>query len=134
MQPPPGINAPVEAQVIQAPPPTRKSYQSAKDAKMSTQYIFDIDGTDFETRPGRVPGSVQIDFSGMTVTRDPETMWNYFRCAFVDAKGMPLEDEYERFKAYLDDPQREVSVDLLVEIIRDMIEFANGLPTGRSNS
>src|ERR1035437_2687290 len=103
---------------IQAAQPVRKSYQSAKNAKRDTVMIVEIDGTEFQTRPGRVPGTALIDFQGLVVTRDPEAMWNYFRSAFA------TEDEYIAFHDFLQDPAREVDINLLFEIIKDMIEMA----------
>ena len=88
--PPPG--QPIQPQVIDAPKPVRKSYQSAKDAKNKTPFEIEIDGTVFVTQPGRVPGAVQIDFSGLSVSHDPEVMWHYFRCTF------PTEEDFEAFK------------------------------------
>jgi len=111
-----------------APKPVRKSYQSAKDAKRDTPMIVEIDGTEFETRPGRVPGTTLIDFQGLMVTQDPEAMWQFFRSSFATP------EEYEAFHAFLQDPVREVDINLLFDIIKDMIEFADGLPTGQSNS
>jgi hypothetical protein len=119
----------------QAPTPFRKpvhkTYTSAKDAKANTPFIFEIDGKSFEALPGRVPGVTQIDFSGLTVTRNPESMWDYFRAAFSNDIDPTKFDEFE---AYLKDPVRDVTIELLMEVVKDMIEFGNGLPTLRSNS
>lgn len=125
---------PIQPQVIEGPPPVRKSYAAAKHGKASTIMEVEIDGTVFETRPGRVPGTVQIDFMGVSTLADPRLMWNFFRCAFVDIHGNAEPEKYKAFKKFLDDPIREVDVDTLIQIIRDMIEFANGLPTVPSSS
>lgn len=116
------------------PRPTRKSYTSAKDAKINTPYEIEIDGHVFTTRPGRIPGVVQIDFSGFSYTHDSDSMWRFFKCAFVDDEGKFLVTQYEEFHDFLSDPSRSVQAELLGEIISDMVEFANGLPTGQSSS
>ena len=118
------------APVPTGPPPqvVRKSYQSAKDGRRDAKMIVDINGTEFTTWPGRAPGTVQIDFSGLTVTRDPEAMWAYFRST------LGSQDEFEKFQAFLNDEANDVDINMLVEIIKDMMEFANGLPTAQSSS
>jgi hypothetical protein len=128
----------------------RKSYTAAKNEQIDAVFEFDIDGTTFEAKPNRVPGSTLIDFQGLTVTRDPDAMWDFFRAAMnssedaekVKAREMtevatgqdlPL-SPFGKFKAFLDDPVRKVDINLLMEIVKDMVEFTTGRPTGQSSS
>jgi hypothetical protein len=113
---------------VQASQPVRKSYQSAKNARRDTPMIVEIDGTEFTLRPGRVPGTALIDFQGLVVTRDPEAMWAYFRACFPDP------EKFEEFRDFINDPEREVDINLLFDIIKDLIEEGSGSPTARSSS
>lgn len=114
---------------VQAAQPVRKSYQSAKNAKRDTVMIVEIDGTEFQTRPGRVPGTALIDFQGLVVTRDPEAMWAFFRACFL------TEADFAAFRDFINDPVREVDINLLFKIVEDLIEFGSGgIPTPQSSS
>lgn len=138
---------------VSKPMATRKSYHAARNEKIDEIFEFDIDGEVFLAKPHRVPGSTMIDFQGLTVTRDPDAMWDFFRAAMnyepVPAKDSPKYkaqldpkspgyDEsltpFGKFKAFIDDPIRQVDIEMLAEIIKDMVEATTGNPTGQSSS
>ena len=104
----------------------RKVYESAKGAALDEPMEVQIDDKVFTARPHRVSATTLIDFQGLTVTRDPEAMWGFFRSAFGD--------DYEEFHTYINSPEVTITADTLGEIIKDMVEFTTGRPTEQSNS
>jgi hypothetical protein len=113
----------------QEAPPTmtvRKSYASAKGAQLDEVMEIEIDGEVFATRPHRVGVTKLIDFQGITVTRDPEAMWGFFRAS--------MGDDFERFEEFCNSPEHVIEAETLGDIIKDMVEFTTGRPTEQSNS
>lgn len=121
----------------------RKSYASAKGEKLDEIMEVEIDDTVFAAYPYRVPATVLIDFSGLTVSRDPEAMWNFFRHAMPgpaklfdgsDKIGTEPVTVFDAFKEFTDSPLHIIEAETLGQIIADMVEFTTGRPTEQSNS
>lgn len=116
---------------------SRKSYQSARGAAQDEAFSFDIDAETFTAYPHRVAAGVLIDFQGMSVTKDPEAMWGFFRAAMSGqrlADGTLAEGDFDRFQDYVNSPLHPVEAEVLGDIIKDMVEFTTGRPTEQSSS
>ena len=117
----------------------RKQYQSAKGAYLDDPMELVLDDEVFVARPHRVPATVLIDFQGLQVSRDPDAMWAFFRCAMATRKevdGQMVEDltEFDRFHEWVQSPLHPIEADTLGEMIKDMVEFTTGRPTEQLSS
>jgi hypothetical protein len=105
----------------------RKVYQSAKSEQLDEAMIVEINGREFKAFPHRSNIFNEIDFAGVSVTRDPAGMWNYFRAVFGD--------QFEEFKEYVQGPESgDIDAEMFGQIVQDMQEFKTGRPTGQSSS
>ena len=118
---------------------SRRSYRSAKGAKQDEAFEFDVDDESFTAYPHRVAAGLLIDFQGLTVTRDPEAMWAFFRAAMSGERQPNGEfaeggGDFERFQEYVNSPKHPVEAEALGDIIKDLLEFTTAHPTEQSSS
>lgn len=113
----------------------RKSYSSPLREGKNDPWEFDIEGTAFTAYPGRVPSAILLDVSGV-INGDTPKMWEFFRYALTPppkpnqdddpfAPQKPDLSEYNRFYAFLRDPDREIQIEQMGELIGDIQEVAD---------
>lgn len=104
-----------------------KSYSTGDPVPVT----FDIDGEEFTCKPS-LTGAVLWNYEELLVStagspgKQAEAIFSFFE-EIMDAS------EYERFRKYVDDPERNVPAPLLGQIWLDLLEQYAGRPTERSS-
>lgn len=92
---------------------------------------FDLESPDGQRKltvkcKGSIPGSKFLDFLTNTKEDDPATL---AQAMFDILEAAVRTDEWDAFKAFIDDPDNYVSVELLSEIAGYLSELYAGRPT-----
>jgi hypothetical protein len=105
----------------------RKSFHTSQAGELIE---FEVDDEVFHSRP-KIPAGILMRFA--TAGKDSEgeniilVVRDFFKAALI--KG-----DRERFFALLDDPDRFIDIELLVEIASYLAEKVSGRPTGQPSS
>lgn len=105
-----------------------KKFTAAKSAKRGVKAEFELDWEDGEGEmhtqafycfPGRAPGAVLFDLTGISATSEP--MWEFYSAV--------MGENYEEFRTFVRDPNHGVEADNLRDITSWIIEYDTGTPT-----
>lgn len=97
-----------------------------RNRKSSEPISFDIDGEEFHCHK-TIPGASLIDFSAAATSDNSSEAT---RATLDFFKSAMSEEEHARFDEFIRDPEREVEIEDLAEIIEWLIEeYTNRRPT-----
>lgn len=80
---------------------------------------------------GAIPGSKFLDFLSKTKEEDPSTL---AVAMFEILQAAVREDQWDDFKAFIDEPENGISVELLAEVAGYLSELYAGRPTAPSGA
>lgn len=80
----------------------------------------------FKAWPHRLPDALLLEISNIVVDQNTVALFASFEAAFGE--------DYDRFHAFIVDPDRQVQVEDLVKIIEGLIELKSDRPTPPSSS
>lgn len=101
---------------------TKKSFTAKKKAE---PIVFDLFGEDF-TAHGSLPGAVLLDYIEASEEQNSAAgIRSYLQLSMTA-------EEYERFDAYTRDPENDVDLETLSEIVSFLIEAQTSRPTKAS--
>lgn len=120
---------------------SRKSYRSPLREGKNDPYEFDIEGEPFTAYPGRVPSASMLDVAGV-IQGDTPKMWEFFRHALTppynqlaEPPEKPDRTQFNHFRQFLNNPDREIRVEELGELIGDIQAEADARrPKAQSSS
>jgi len=106
---------------------TTKSFTSSVKKTKAPRLSFELLGETFEAY-GSIPGAVLLDFIGSSDDNSSSTargIGDYLKAALP-------KDEYVRFNEFVRDPENDIELEVLSEIVSFLIEEQTSRPTEAS--